>query len=394
MPARALDPSRITPTPLDVAAGWMLGSDEGNRPLPDLEAPMHPTTVLEEIVLPALANPPCLVSFSGGRDSSAVLAVAATVARREGLPLPIPVTIEPRGVPSMNELRWQELVLAHLGLPAWERITVDDELDVVGDVAQRLLMRHGLLYPPTFTLLAVLLARREARSVLTGISGDAYFGGWRFADLSAGLRGMMRPRSALAAGYAVLPRFARARFLRHLAPAPPWLRPDAQRRLTEEWSAGEAGQPVAWNSYVAWRTRLRRMLAMTDMTRLVGEAAGCLVVNPLEEPRFLSALADAGGRRGFGGRTAIMRVLFSHLLPEAVIVRSDKARITPAVFRGPATEFALRWRGEGVDDALVDHDALRAVWLAPDPDLRSALLLQAAWVASETITGPEGDTCG
>ncbi len=87
-----------------------------------------------------------------------------------------------------------------------------------------------------------------------------------------------------------------------------------------------------------------------------------------------------------------MRMLFSHLLPEAVIVRSDKARITPAVFRDPATEFALRWQGEGVDDELVDPTVLRAVWLAPDPDLRSALLLQAAWVASETITGPDLDT--
>jgi asparagine synthase (glutamine-hydrolysing) len=125
------------------------------------------------------------------------------------------------------------------------------------------------------------------------------------------------------------------------------------------------------------------MLAMTHMARVVGEDAGITVISPLEHPRFLSALADAGGRRGLGGRTAIMHALFAGRLPEAVIARMDKARITPAVFREPARDLARNWQGEGIDDALVDPVALRATWLAPDPDLRSGLQLQAAWLATQ-----------
>lgn len=384
--------SRLAPTPLDVAAGWMLGSDDAAAPSLQLDRRVDPAAALEEIVLPAVAAPPCLVSFSGGRDSSLVLAVAARVARREGLPLPIPVTIEPRGVPAMEESRWQELVLDHLRVREWQRLAVEDELDLVGGTAGRFLRRHGLVYPPTFGVLAVLLAQAQGRSLLTGIGGDSYFGGWRFADLSAGLRGAPRAKTALAVGYAGLPRAGRARVLRRSAPLSPWLKPRARRRVTDEWSTGEARQPVTWGRYLVWRTGLRRMLAMTEMTRLVGADAGTPIISPLEEPRFLGALATAGGRRGLGGRTAIMRALFSHLLPDAVLAREDKARAAAAVFRGPAREFAARWQGEGIDPELVDHDALRTAWLDPVPNLRSALLLQAAWIAVSSSSGEGSDT--
>jgi asparagine synthase (glutamine-hydrolysing) len=387
MSSAVFDPLRLAPMPLDIASGWLFGTDEAVAPLPRVEHGFHPTTALEEIVLPAVAAPPCLVSFSGGRDSSAVLAVATAVARREGLPLPVPVTLEPRGVPAMDERRWQELVLSHLQIVDSQRIVVDDELDLVGPVAQRVLRRHGLLFPPTFTVLAVILAEVKGRSLLTGISGDSYLGGWRYGELSAGLRGKPTGRSAVAAGYAALPGAVRARYLRRLAPVLPWLRPATQRRVIERWSVEEAGEPVGWNQFIVWRTRLRRMLAMTYMSRLVGEDAGIPVISPLEHPRFLSALAAAGGRRGLGGRTAIMRTLFAGRLPEAVIARTDKARITPAVFREPARDLARTWQGEGSDDTLVDPGALRATWLAPDPDLRSGLQLQAAWLASQGRSG-------
>jgi asparagine synthase (glutamine-hydrolysing) len=283
----------------------------------------------------------------------------------------------------MDERHWQELVLSHLGIVDWERLVVDDELDLVGPVAQRVLRRHGLMFPPTFTVLAVMLAKVKGRSLLTGISGDPYLGGWRYWELSAGLRGRPQPATILALGYAALPRAMRARYLRRLAPRLPWLRPPAQRQVIERWSVEEAGEPKSWNRYIAWRARLRRMLAMTQMAQLVGEDAGTPVVSPLEHPRFLAALASAGGRRGLGGRTAIMRTLFADLLPEAVTARTDKARITPAVFREHARVVACAWQGEGVDGTLVDPDLVRAAWLAPDPDLRAGLMLQAAWLAME-----------
>jgi asparagine synthase (glutamine-hydrolysing) len=62
-----------------------------------------PVTELERVVVPALRRPPCLVSFSGGHDSSLVLAAAARAARRERLPAPIPVTWRVRDAPAAEE---------------------------------------------------------------------------------------------------------------------------------------------------------------------------------------------------------------------------------------------------------------------------------------------------
>lgn len=74
---------------------------------------------MEHAVLPAVSRPPCVVTFSGGRDSSLVLAVAANVARREGLPQPVPATINFKGIKTAEESSWQELVIRHLGLDEW-----------------------------------------------------------------------------------------------------------------------------------------------------------------------------------------------------------------------------------------------------------------------------------
>ena len=119
------------PLPLDVATGVALGAER--RP-PELPAPAAPTVLaaLERAVLPALRRPPCLVSFSGGRDSSAVLAVAAYAAARHGLPAPIPATNRFPGAAEADESAWQERVIAHLGLSDWLRLDLGDELDVVG----------------------------------------------------------------------------------------------------------------------------------------------------------------------------------------------------------------------------------------------------------------------
>ena len=68
------------------------GPDEGQTPLADRSEYSSPRAALEAVVLRALLRPPCLVSFSGGRDSSLVLAIASDVARRHGLPLPVPAT--------------------------------------------------------------------------------------------------------------------------------------------------------------------------------------------------------------------------------------------------------------------------------------------------------------
>ena len=93
-----------------------------------------PREALASLLRPALANPPCVIAFSGGRDSSALLAVAVDLARREGWPLPIPVTLCFSGA-ATEETGWQEMVLRHLRLDDWVRMQIGEELDLLGPLA-------------------------------------------------------------------------------------------------------------------------------------------------------------------------------------------------------------------------------------------------------------------
>src|SRR5215471_11329425 len=130
---------------LEIAAGFPL---PGGVSLPGLiPSEVEPRLAFAQSMVAALSRPPCVVSFSGGRDSSLVLALAAEVARGEGLPLPIPVTVRPAGDSDREEHEWQERVVGQLGLDDWVRVEIGDELDCVGPEAQRLLIRHGILWP-------------------------------------------------------------------------------------------------------------------------------------------------------------------------------------------------------------------------------------------------------
>jgi asparagine synthase (glutamine-hydrolysing) len=95
------------------------------------------------------------------------------------------------------------------------------------------------------------------------------------------------------------------------------------------------------------------------------------------DPAFLAALAYAGGRYGLGGRTAVMRMLLSDLLPDRVLARDTKATFDSAFFNRHSREFARGWDGGSIDPELVDTDRLRAAWLRPQFPLDSAMLLQA-----------------
>jgi asparagine synthase (glutamine-hydrolysing) len=67
-------------TPLELAAGFPRPDATPTGPGPTPKAGFEPLAAFRAVVRAALKRPPCLVSFSGGRDSSAVLAVAAASA--------------------------------------------------------------------------------------------------------------------------------------------------------------------------------------------------------------------------------------------------------------------------------------------------------------------------
>ena len=239
-----------------------------------------PLRALEEVCLRCLRRPPCLVSFSGGRDSSVVLAIATAVARREGLQDPIPATNRFGSVGESDETAWQELVVAHLRLRDWQRVELTTELDVVGRLAREVVAHHGVLPPFNGHFHAPLLALARGGSLLTGIGGDELFEPTHRAALARVLLGRRAPNRRLLRGAALaaMPRALRRRIARR-EPAFDrftWLTDDALARLRRplirycvDWSeqrhhlAGSLGAAIAQQMFeLRWLRRAERTRAV------------------------------------------------------------------------------------------------------------------------------------
>lgn len=376
----------LVPTPLEIASCHVHG--EVGHPLSlSVRGTESPLNALEGSARAALRRPPCLVSFSGGRDSSLVLAIAVSVARREGLPLPIPVTVRVPHRPEVDESGWQETVVTHLSLEDWERLSFTDELDFVGPVATKVLRRHGILYPANTHLHWPLLERAAGGSLLTGLIGDDSIGGWWLGRLAsvATRRNRPEPRDLLRAGQVFAPRpVRRAVAQRRLTTPASWLRPEARARVINAYAAETAGEPARWDRRMHWLARRRYMAMGLRSYGLLAADCGVQIVHPLGEPSFLAAMARAGGWKGWGDRTATMLQLFSHLLPSSVLERESKATFGEVFWSTHSRAFASVWESENLYDDLVDPRELKRVWQQDTPAPASAYLLQAAWLAAVT----------
>jgi hypothetical protein len=371
----------LRPTELEVATGSIWGGRSAR--LPDVDG--TPLLELEKAVLPALERPPCLVTFSGGRDSSAVLAVASRVARREGLELPIPITHRFRESPLTEESEWQELVIKHLALTEWEVRELGDEADVVGPLSTMVLRRHGMLYPPNRFWHLPLLEAARGGSLLTGLGGDHVFAIWRWqvmADLLARRRRIESRDVRRLVHFASpqLPRRVRER-RQYRQGAPSWLREEARHQAASLTARDRLAEPKHWKERVEWEAGRRELAAACWSFAVLATEVDTLLIHPLIESRFLAAVARVGGRHGLGDRTAAMRALFADLLPEQVIARPTKARFDEVFWRTHFRAFAESWTGEGVNGDIVDPGVLREEWLSPSPDVRSTMLIQSAWLA-------------
>jgi asparagine synthetase B (glutamine-hydrolysing) len=371
----------------ELATGLALGADPhpaGGEP--PAAAPTAPRAALARALTEALARSPCVVSFSGGRDSSAVLAAATNVARRQGLPDPVPVTLRFPGVASTEESRWQELVVEHLGLREWERITVESELDLLGPVAREALRAHGLLWPPNAHIHVPILERARGGCVLTGLDGDGLFGHWRWVRAQAVLHGRAapRPRDPLRVALALASPRARQRWMRpHVLSATPWIRPEARGELEALARTDASREPRRHDRRIDYYRR-RRYLSLTARSlELLGAARSVEVRHPLLGPVFLAALARDGGAAGYGDRTAAMRTLFGDLLPAELVARRGKAEFSRALWKAEAHAFAASWSGSGVDQELVDPERLREAWRSPTPWFGANTLLHEAWLAAQ-----------
>lgn len=370
-------------TPLEIAGGIPFGMNPEAQPLPDV-GDLTPLAAFEDVVRSALQRPPCVVTFSGGRDSAAVLAVAARLAREENLSPPIAVTLLFEGGLGTAEAEWQERVIAHSRVENWIRLTVGEEIDFIGPVARPLLQRYGVVHPPTLPLFWLPLQYARNGSMLTGFGGDSIVGGWiprHAAEVIAG-HAWPRPSDLPLFAYAVAPRFVRRRVMQLRLTQPVWLRRQAFKEFNAARIEEFASRPIRRDSFFAWETRLRRSAVTESTLARIGADVGATVFHPLHDRRFVAALARDLGPRGRGDRTSVMRLVFAGDLPDDVLARSGKANFAVAYFRGHTRAFARRWDGIGLDPELVDPEPLRRTWLDWIVDPRSALALQAAWLSS------------
>ena len=376
---------RYRPDAIEVAAGSVFGH------LDDVVVPRRaasrPRAVLEDLLARALSRPPCVVSFSGGRDSSAMLAMAVDVARRHDLPMPVPVTRRFPHDPASQEQQWQELVVRHVGIDEWVTLDLTDECDLLGTDAIGDLRRHGLRWPPAAHTIVPVVKIARGGTVITGEGGDEVFGIRRSTPLRHLHGGARRRRAALkvlgtSVGTRRSRRWALARvFDTELAMR--WLSGRGHRAVTAQWLDHQLAEPLSWPRSTRHLAARRSWVLGSATIDAIAHDHAVAMCHPLLDRAFLAAASASGAALGPMTRSGAMRELFGHVLPDPVLKRRDKATFNTAVFGAPSRYFAESWNGEGVDTDLVRPDALASAWSEPMPHAGTFLLLQQAWLHNE-----------
>ena len=368
-------------SPLELAAGWPLGRCDSGITARRGGGAEDAVRTLEEIVLEVSAGQTCYVAFSGGKDSSAVLAVATRARRRHGLEDPVPVTDVYPGVAGADEDEWQQLVVRHLGLRDWIRADRNAQCDLIGPAAQSILGRYGVTWPPTIASNLPLWQEASGHVMLTGEGGDGVFGSHRITEALSWLRRpTASPSAILRSLRAVAPRELRRRAISGQMGFP-WLTPAAREAVFAVLGPSVLDEPLHAHRAMVDEVCAKAITVGLHNMSVVAHDHGTSLFHPLADPRFLSALAPVIGRFGFPDASGLIAALFCDLLPRATIERRTKATFNHAYFGPRSRNFAEEWDGGGVDEELVDGRALRAHWRGDQPVLMSYMLLQSAWSA-------------
>lgn len=398
-PVQPRQPLSPTAPPIDTALadaelayGLPLGCDHGLPP-PDLGSFDDPRVALRARLRKALLRPPCFIGFSGGRDSSALLATAVDVARHEGLPLPIPATLVFPGDASSDEEQWQRIVLDHLDLRQWHRIVIEgDELDAIGPAARSLMTRHGLLWPFNTHFHVPIAAAAGGGTVVTGFGGDELAISSRSRQAARILKAgrPLSVSSLLIVGFAMSPDFIRRavisrRFDKQFA-ALEWLSQAGFRQLRFLSAADEAAESWRWDEILTNQFINARYFRLSHAAfDALGSDYDVQFEHPFVHSWVLGALARRYGAAGPANRSALVAELFADVLPDAIVNRTSKGAYSNPLWTSTARSFANEWEGDS-PSSLVDHRKLQAMWRQERlPDIRTTMLLQAAWL-SNSIT--------
>jgi hypothetical protein len=150
-------------------------------------------------------------------------------------------------------------------------------------------------------------------------------------------------------------------------------------------AADATAEPLPYAAATRSITRQRSFATISHNHAAAAAEYGIRASEPLLDPRFVAALARAGGLTGPPGRTATMQAWFSDVLPQAVLCRTTKAAFNHAHTGAATREFARTWDGSGVDVESVDVERLRSVWLSDEPTMAAGVLLHSAWLASSRL---------
>lgn len=385
--------SATATTPLrgfELASGYPTGTVGGSsRLLPLHGADPDPRRAIEAELRAALQRPPCGIAFSGGRDSSVLLAMAVALADREGLPRPVALTNAISGPGASEDPGWQRRLIDLLGVD-WQVFLLDDELDAIGPVAAEILPVTGVMWPAAAYSSKRLLQAVRGGSLVTGEYGDELFGDHRITPVIGTIRRRPRPSRLVvrSVALALAPVRFRERDLhaRLLRPRR-WLKPEPRRLHVEALAADMAGTPLSWRKALDRADRLRAHRLGHRTLHALAAMDDVMLVEPFAEPRVKRSVAVAGGRFGWTSRSEAMLSIFRGDVPDELLRRTTKAIFNRSIIGRHSRTFAEAWDGTGLPadvDDLVDHDALRSEWLSELPHPGSIGLLQAAWLGTRS----------
>jgi hypothetical protein len=146
------------------------------------------------------------------------------------------------------------------------------------------------------------------------------------------------------------------------------------------WISETASEPLQSSGRFAWWRRLRYVRLGIEAIQRIASDLLVEVRHPFADAGVAAALAAVPPEARGRGRAG----LFEDALPVELIERCTRSHFDHVFWSEHSGELAARWNGEGVDDELVDLEALRREWQSPRPDARTFTLLQRIALGDES----------